>query len=324
MQNGTNQKIIAAKSGLASVKPSECVLGLTIPLTREQFLSDLANPEKDYARHIKRKNFTHWRTDEDYWNTIYSPIAKRINRQCEDVRQYKVTVIRSLSLGVLNDLFKEFKVITLVSHWRFNKLRAEEISDPRGFIELLRSPQNLVQKKVGALLLPAFTLNGEDFTAGMDENVLREKLCNELNVTISKAHSFYRKVKNIAPTDPKAQGELLDRQPLERLTRYALEQGFSKHLAASRAIEFSDEMHSVPELVESIPSEYSGLLDLTVCNSVIVGEIIKFHRPECFVAVNRYPTQPHIRMALYKLAIAQLSQSPMSFIDAVTKIHTRR
>ena len=308
---------------LPNVRPSDCALALAIPLTREQFLSDLANPIKDYASHVKRRNYLDWRTDEDYWE-IFRPIAGTISRISRDVEKLGVAISNYTSLGEFGAMFDNFRVITLVTHSRFNSLKPSEFGDPRGFIELLRSPENLVQKSIGDILLPVLGQNGSESVSGASDDDISEKIVRELNLVISKAHTFYGTQEKNDSSDPQADSEMLGDRPLERLTRYAIEQAFPGHIQEGHSIEFSDQMSTVSDLVAMIPGDYSGLLNLIVCNSVIAGELIKYYRPACFVATNRYPAQPHVRMAYYKLAIYELARTPMPFIDAITRIHTRR
>lgn len=89
-------------------------------------------------------------------------------------------------------------------------------------------------------------------------------------------------------------------------------------------IEFSDGLVTTPELVQSIPIDFSGLLDLTVCNSVIPAAVIRENRPNCLVAANRRPAELRSRMYLYGLEISLLEKEPQPFVDVITKVHSGR
>lgn len=313
---------------LQEVTPRDCALALTIPLTREQFLSDLAQTQnKDYAAHVKRRNFKPRFDDDYYWDEVYRPLPRIVGQICNEVEKRGVTVKRSLMLSELPDLLKNFKVITLIAHWRFSKIRPEEITDPNGFLAALHAPQNEVQRAVRQEIMKSCPeLLNEQFLRQTSEEEMRGKTVAAINPIIAAAHALYRQRDS---NDTKSQSagvhdDLLTEVSLLRLTRVAFEQAFPTQIAASRAIEFSDGLHNIAQFVETIPDNFDGLLDLTVCNSVIVGEVIKFNRPKCLVAVNRYPTQPHVRLAFYKLAIEMLSRRPALYIDVLTKLHTRR
>lgn len=79
-------------------------------------------------------------------------------------------------------------------------------------------------------------------------------------------------------------------------------------------------MKTIPEVIGTVPLDFSGLLDLTICNSVILGKAIKNFRGACFVAVSRYPAELHVRLGLYLLALRMIARKRMSFIDALSRI----
>lgn len=307
---------------LQRVTPRDCALALAIPLTCQQFLDDLAHPEsKDYASHVKRINEQKSVDEEYYWNEVYGPLARNVTKICNEVEELDVTVNRRLRLADLTDLLGRFRVVTLVAHWRFTRIRPEDILDVFSFLEALQAPQSRVQQS----LLQAFTerspqlLNGS--LSGYTSTELQEKVAETINSVIAAAHALYRTggAKGGAPV---SDDEGLDVRPLDRLTRVAVEQAFPSYIVPGRAIEFSEGMYSVEEILNVIPYSFSGLLDLTVCNSVIIGEVIKNYRPDCRVAVNRYPAELYVRMALYKQAITLLSRHPAPYMDVLTKIHT--
>lgn len=111
-------------------------------------------------------------------------------------------------------------------------------------------------------------------------------------------------------------------RPLEILN--LLRESPSNAIKPACVIEFSDGLHTIPELVESIPIEFSGLLDLTVCNSVIPAASIRQNRPNCLIAANRHPAELRSRMYLYGLEISLLEKEPQPFVDVITKVHSKR
>lgn len=305
-----------------SVTPRDCALALTIPLTREQFLDDLARPErKDYAAHVRRSNEQKSVDEDYYWNEVYGPLAHTVTKICDEVERLGVTVNRSLRLNELADLLRRFRVVTLVAHWRFTRVRLKEVLDAPGFLEALRTPQSRVQQS----LLHAFAecspqlLSGD--LAGYTPAELQERVVETINAVLAAAHALYRTGDTEGGVAASA-GEEFTPRPLERLTRVAVEQAFPSHIVPGRAIEFSEGMYSVRELMSAVPDDFSGVLDLTVCNSVIIGEVVKNFRPDCIVAVNRYPAELYVRMAFYKQAITLLSRHPAPYMDVLTKIHT--
>ena len=300
--------------------PRDCALALTIPLTRRRFLDDLSQGRKDFAAHIKRSNLELSVDDEYYWDSVYGPISNTVQRICKEVDALGVTVLEIANPRDLSELFSKFKVITFVSHWRFTNLEPEEVLNVVGLMDALRSPRNSVQKAISRTFSERCPeLLDPTVTQQVSPELLRQKFVEIVRPIIRSAHALYKK-----GTGEHTENVELVTRPLERLTRVAFEQAYPAHITAGRSIEFIDGMHTVEELAGTVPETFCGILDLTICNSVIVGEVIKHFHPDCRVAVNRYPTELHVRMVFYKLAINALRWRPAPFIDVLTNIHTRK
>ena len=97
----------------------------------------------------------------------------------------------------------------------------------------------------------------------------------------------------------------------------------SKFVEDKPVIEFSDGLHTTPELIQSIPIDFSGLLDLTICHSVIPAADIRSER-RCLVAGNRKPAELRSRMYLYGLEIELLAKNPRPFVDVIKEVHSKR
>jgi hypothetical protein len=301
------------------VRPPDCALAVGVPLTREQFLSDIANPDvKDYAFHFKRKNFLVGASDEFYFD-LFEPSAKVARRVCDEVEAMGVTVRRDAHLNDLTDLLRKFKVVTLVTHWRFMRVLPGDIIDVHGLWRALASPEGRVQLAVAKeVSLNDPSLLATEPVATERQQVVRERLAAALTSVAAASHALYKSSDGTArPVEVGRPGGVL-----ERLTRVELEQSFPGLIAFGKSVELSDRMYGVQEIVAGVPEGFSGLLDLTTCNSVILGKAIKARHPDCLVAVNRYETPLHVRMPLYKLVIQQLTQRDTSYADALARFHT--
>lgn len=300
------------------VSPPDCALAVAVPLTREQFLEDLSHPDsKDYASHIKRENFLDGASDE-YYCDLFERSARVARRVCDDVEALGVTVRRDGRLADLTNLMRHFKVVTLVTHWRFTTLLPEDIIDPNALWHALTFPESRVQQAIARA------------ASGFDPKLFSEKafyeqfdtlgtrLATVLNSVISASHALYSVSNHASPLDMNVAASPM----IERLTRVELEQSFPELIAFGRSVEFSDGMRCVPEIVTAVPKGFDGLLDLTTCSSVILGKAIKTSHPDCLVAMNRYATALHVRMPLYKLVIEDLARRPSVFADALARFHT--
>jgi hypothetical protein len=293
-------------------------MAIAVPLTRGQFISDLARPDlKDYATHVRRANHLDG-ASEEYYSDLFERSAKVARRVCDEVEAMGVTVRRAAKPHDLTDLLQNFKVVTLVTHWRFTRLLPEDIIDVHGLLHALAVPEGHVQEAVRrAILARGPELLDEEMVFNAQTADLRERLASTLSAIAAASHALYGATSDDLPSA----GNGASPNTIERLTRSDLEQAFPGLIAFGRSVEFSDGMRSIQEVVEAVPNGFNGMLDLTTCNSVILGKAIKARHPYCLVAMNRYATALHVRMAIYKLVIEDLARRASPFADALSRFH---
>jgi hypothetical protein len=282
-----------------AVTPHECALAIALPLTERRFLEDLRAPEHDYAAYIRSLHLAEGAEDSYYWSFVYGPFAAVMSETCNRVAARGVTLVRDAKLADFGALAARFPIVTFVSHWRFRALRVPELNDFDALVLRLEEAPNALVRAIREALLV------------QDREALRDshRLVNAFNSVLRTAHSEY-------VTD-RHESVLLMKIPPQRLTRSAIEKAFPDFITPAPAVEFADGMKTTNEVVDAIPLDFAGLLDLTVCNSAILGDIIKAARPSCTVAVNRYPTEPHIRLVLYHHIIDELARRTAPFAEAM-------
>lgn len=285
-----------------SVTPRDCALAIALPLTEGRFLAELRAPDHDYAAYVRSLHVAEGADDQYYWDCVYAPFAELMNETSERVAARGVNVVFDATLANVSALLRRFPIVTFVSHWRFRALRVAEINDFNAFAGDLRAGRDELARMFAEAILV------RDCGA-LDHHP--ERLVHAVNEVLRSAHAHY-------VTD-RPEPLLLMKIPPWRLTRPALEKAFPRAIAPARAVEFADGMKTIGEAVDAIPADFSGFFDLTVCNSAIVGDAIKADRPTCTVAVNRYPTEPHIRLALYRRMIDDLARSPAPYANALMR-----
>lgn len=293
------------------VAPSDCALAVGLPLTRDEFMRGLTS-DRDFSRHVKRTNFRHGLSEEYYWEEVYGPVTETMRRVCNRVEKAGVAVRQSLTLGNLAELVRAYRVVTLVGHWRFMALVPEDLLDTCRIFEALRSPEGVLCEAIAAAVRRRSTEVWKEGHPGSPGILLAS-----LNEMIRDAHLWYQRGGGALAREP-------TEEDLQRLTRPALEQAFPTLIRQGLAIELSDGMHTIGEIVDAIPAAFDGLLDLTICNSVILGAAIKRARPGCTAAVSRYSVEIAVRTALYGLIIEELRRGGLSFMDAMVRVHSRR
>jgi len=278
------------------VGPRDCALAIALPLTKQQFLSQLqAEHEHDYASYIRSLHLAKGANDDYYWNVVYEPFAAVMSETLNAIEKCDINIVRDATLEDFRRLTTMFPVVTLVSHWRFRALQAEEIVDLNAVLHAMENP-------VGSLAVAYRDALLRADASALCAEVTKSELAAALNKILQEGHAAYA-AEERTPV-------MLMNVPAQRLTRATLERAFSGAIVPGRAIEFADGMKTIPEVIAALPPAYDAFLDMTICNSAIVGEEIKAERPQCTVAVNRYPTEPHIRLALYRRFACSLRKNP--------------
>jgi hypothetical protein len=304
---------------LQAVSPADCALAIAIPLTREKFLEDLASPiDASFAKYLRATNYQPGASEEYYWEMVYQPVASVAERISATAKKLKVTVRCNAGLSDFTELLERFKVVTLISHWRFRRFDLNDLLDPIGFLGAIRSRKTLIEQALYRIFV---NRDPELLNESIDTEFANLRLLSILNEVIADAHKLYH-----GDVDESGGNEvyLLSGNPLERLTRTAIELAFPQQIAAAPSIQFADGIKTVREVIDSVPRDFSGLLDLTICNSVILGEAIKNYRSACLIAANRYQAALHVRLGIYMMALRRLSCKPRSYIDVLTQLATKK
>jgi hypothetical protein len=307
---------------LQPVSPSDCALAIAIPLSREQFLADLARPEeKDFVHHFRREAGLLKADAEFCWEAYQDAEAILAEAVCGETERHGVTVCHAARLADLTALLQRFPVVTLLTHWRFVPVNPNDVTDAGRLLESLRSPRTDVEQAIRCTfeLLDADLLRPE-VTAKIRPETLAQRAADVVSAVVNEVERFY--------LDGAASRDLsLEQMPdglRDRLTRWEFEQAFPDCIAPAPMIEFAEGLRTLPQLIEAVPRDFRGVLDLTVCNSVIAANSIRHVRPDCLVAANRKPAVLRVRLYLYGLVVKLLSKQPRPYIEAVTQIRTGR
>ncbi|HEV7920360.1 MAG TPA: hypothetical protein VGR02_06165 [Thermoanaerobaculia bacterium] len=302
------------RASITPVGARDCALGIAVPLTGEEFLDDLRpSSGKDFAPHVRRMNELEGAADEFYWSSVYAPIAMAVERSCAAVERAGAHVQRRITLADLRPLLEQYKVVTLVAHWKFATVKPVDVVAPRQFLAAIARPSNPLQERIAAALLEQSPALADGIGSASDD-ALRETIARAIVPVITAAHAAYHRPE--AGEEAVAEARPAD---LRRVTRVLIEEAFPESIRAAPAIELADGMHTVAAFIEAIPRSFDGVLDMTVCNSVILGAAVKRARPDCLVAVNRYPAEMHVRLTYYQLAVVSLATRKALYIDVLTR-----
>lgn len=298
---------------LKPVAPSDCALAIGLPLTEQDFFSDLTNDQLDYAASIKRRYQV---TDVGAWR-LYEKIASYAQRVCDEVEQDGVNVIRHATISTLTTLLHDHFIVTIVTHSAWPPIRENDLHHPQSLVDAIQRRRGPVPEALKAILLNGGAI-GPQGSFVTTQNLARE-LTQWLRKVTEDAHTWFGRGVDEFTSSLEADSSVL---PLRYLTRPALELAFPDEIAPGRAIELRDGLHTLPELIAAIPQAFSGILDLTICNSAILGPAIKLARPDCLVAVNRALADPDVRFVRYRVVIKSLRRHPAPFGKVLAEVHS--
>jgi hypothetical protein len=281
------------------ISPANCALLIAVPLNESTFLNNLASPARDYAAHIASS--TPGASKSFLWER-YSEIANFINRIGDEVAACGVFVQRDATLDDFAKALSRFSAVTLLAHWRCLDFSPSEICEPRALLHRLNHLESFAAQQ---LRIELFSMHPElQPNASVDDDKLRTLLAGFFQGLIDRAR----------------EAESIQTEPKFHIRRAAIEDLFPNEIVLGKCVEFSDGLKPARALIAAIPENYSGILDLSLCHSTVVGELIKQHRRSCTVIRNKKPATPFFKLTRYKLVIGELQREPAPYVDALTRV----
>ena len=284
-------------------RPQDCALAVCIPTTWNQFKADVAGGNRwDFARSIMRPYQGH--RPQEVWETIVEPAIDLVKIAVETVARLGVYVQLRSPLSELPGLCRAFRVVTVLTHWRSGELFADQIQDADGLLRRLQAANGRAAQAVRASweerqgMIPMHA-NLETFA---------DSFCSAGNAILATAD-----------LSPSAYPTLWHRSSLEayrvHANRSVMDWEFADDLVPGTRAEFADGMHAVPAFAEAIPQDFEGVLDLTMCNSLMACEEIKLYRTLTCIG-NERRTPLRLRAEIYSETIRVLGETETSYVDA--------
>lgn len=85
------------------------------------------------------------------------------------------------------------------------------------------------------------------------------------------------------------------------------------------AVEFSDGFADIASIVEQIPINFVGVLDLCVCHPKPLVTALKETRPHCLIRDTNRKATPYIWLFFYLCLFKQMQSENVSYFDALEK-----
>lgn len=284
---------------------------MAIPLNQAQWLADIApGSKREYAKFYLQNTGATQRAGEDVWKKLYEPHeARPIQKSLAEIEQLGAEVVLDCNLDDLRVRTERLKVVIVVAHWRSGMLFPEQVLDPNGFVNCLRtSAAPLVSSLRDGLPAP---IRAQLVDANNDAAPeLLKRLLMELN-RLMRA----RLIESDEAPSPVA-------FELAR-NRAALNAECPNLIDTTAGLELSDGTHDEKSVSQAIWKGFAGTLDLTACFSIVLAESIKRRAPLSLILANREAVAPSIRLPLIRQTLRVLAAKPGDYIEVSRSIRER-
>ncbi len=135
----------------------------------------------------------------------------------------------------------------------------------------------------------------------------------DLNRAVSQAYPFESRQKEprirLAPT----------REHQMYYRRKALDARLPGCFRNGASVEFANGLMMIEAFAAALTSTYVSLIDLSVCNSILLGEMIKARAPNCLAIGTELPAIVEFRLMFYECLFGLLRDG-RSYLDTATKL----
>jgi hypothetical protein len=250
---------------------------------------------------------------EEIWKQLqYHHLCDAADALSEAVESVGGTTFRRAGRDALHKATAHFDTVVLVSHWKSSAVDWRDFRKPAD--ELYQTILNMtcatgrrlhraLERKI--LFRPK---RRKELDAAETAEQLRVPLADFLNEVIQSGE-LISDLANLMP------GERLDLGPT--LSRDLLDEALGHHLRPGNALELFDGVHPLGVIETAIHPAFTGTLDLSVCNSIVMARFLGGRTDNRFLVLsNRSDLAPRLRMNTIRVAVERLLERKLSYFDA--------
>jgi hypothetical protein len=302
------------QSLLPSTKPASCTIAMSLPLDETAFSRDWQNPKKDFASSIGRKlgqgeEASHERMKHSW--EFYASRAQQLKELIQNLQGQGYTVIKNCSLQAVKTTLENpaTHCLILFAHWLPHTLHIHQVHNLEGLrstVLRLASQSGHLQQVLSKVFSAHTETISEDTFLTSKHIALSLKLLNQL----LEAFIWSSERTEILP-----ENLVIAREAIGYINREHLDVCAEGSILPGNRVELSDGLYSAEEFRSAIPSKFTGVLDLTVCNSVRLGEVIKKTRT-CSCIAHANPVDLDFHLAFYKQFLMLLTKHPANYVES--------
>jgi hypothetical protein len=285
------------------IKPVDCILAFGIPLSKDEFMADCESGDKDFFKKFDVCN-------------CYEHLFISHFREIEPVlSDLGVTVIHHLTLNDFGHLFKnsKAKIIILFTHWKEEKNHT--CFKQQDYLEFLdRHPAFL-----------DYTVHRPDLLSWL------LKRNNSLKSLVEAKLEKQKKHKNMPLIGIKGNEIYGDYDEIIRRHLSEMEEGTYVELLRNTftsKVEFFDGLKGLYDIIQQVPTNFHGLLDLTVCRCQDLTTALKKCRPHCYFKykINMFDEKngdkvlADMMLHFYKILFKHLNRSRLTYFEAYREV----
>ena len=231
------------------------------------------------------------------WEGVFSRVAASASAVAGNARRLGVHVAERASLSDLGYLFAHCRVVTLVAHWRGPEVAAPHLTiDPALLVEIMESDTS-----------PAAALMRAGLPAQWQSSVLSN--LDPAHRRSKLAELIDRRLESDPPMieAPFGHSWYMDPSTLKHFNRAALDAWLPDAISPGNRLELSDGLHSADCVAASIDDDWSGIADLSNCQSAQLIDGVKQDRDDRIVIGNDEETNPISRITLLSIVYDMLA-----------------
>lgn len=282
-----------------TTQPSDCVLAIGFSTDPLQLMAELSAPHKDFVKNIKRNDRTN---DQE----LYEKLINFTNLYKSNIATIKALggrVIENFTAADARQL-SPCHSLTLLAHFKPPTVLSEDILDSSIIIKAIDYQRDIFG------ILPNYS------TDSSRELALHERL----NILL-KDPGFYTRA-NLATFITEHEEMELQVIYIKYLNRLALEQLFPTALGKGCLVELYDGLYSIQQIVEMIPLTFTGPIDLTICNSIIVQDEVRRVKPRRNAFGSEHPVNLNFKIIFLKGLMQKIALERKDYTTAYFELQT--
>jgi hypothetical protein len=271
---------------LHPTSPQQCGLALALPMNLAAIGNALSGGA--YADYVGRAAALG--PAYRIWEAGFRRVAAMAEELKREAAGLGVVVVDNASLQDLRTLFSSCSVVTIVAHWRGPEIAASDVKlDAAAIVDRIVTERS-----------PLADLMRANLPAGWSEKVRAAQPSARFSWL---AEILDRRLGQPPPLLPPPQGGVwhMDPMTLRHFNRAALDSWWPEAFVAANRLELADGQHAADSIADCIDADWSGIVDLSNCQSAQMIDCIKQSRPSRLIIANEQETDPISRMAVLRI-----------------------